>query len=336
MGQKNAVTKRFCSDKIRFADLINGVYFQGCNIIHPDALTESSEVYAEPQENDSDGKNRDYLERTRDIKMRHQSGASIRILAIENQHYVDYSMPFRNMQYDALEYQRQLEEIKHRNEAEGTFSSANERLCKIKKTDRLWPVYTLCLYLGEEPWDGPRSLKDMMDFGNDGDGMKDYFADYPFRLYYVNEEQDFSMFHTEIRNVFALLPHRKDKKRLLQELEQNSTYKHMTEDSLEFLSVLMDSPGIWKNRKKYLLQKNDNNKIKNQEAEEYDMCQAIKELIEDGRQEGLSQGLSQGRMETLKQNVESLMNSLSISLEKACELLGRTEDYETLHQMLQK
>ena len=66
------------------------------------------------------------------------------------------------------------------------------------------------------------------------------------------------------------------------------------------------------------------------------MCQAIRELIEDGRQEGLSQGLSQGRIETLKQNVESLMGSLSISLEKACELLGRSEDYEVLHQMLQK
>ena len=58
------------------------------------------------------------------------------------------------------------------------------------------------------------------------------------------------------------------------------------------------------------------------------MCQAIREFIEDGRQEG--------RLETLKQNVESLMSSLSISLEKVCELLGRSEDYQVLHQMLQK
>lgn len=336
MGQKNAVTKRFCSDKIRFADLVNGVYFQGREIIHPKDLTESSEVYAEPRAGDSPGKNRGYLERTRDIKMRHQSGASIRILAIENQHYVDYSMPFRNMQYDALEYQHQLEEIKHRNETKGTLTSANERLCKVKKTDRLWPVHTLCLYLGEEPWDGPRSLKDMMDFGENADGMMDYFADYPFRLYCVNEEQDFSMFHTDIRKVFELLPLRKDKQKLLIKLESDSTYGRMNEDSLELLSVLMDSPGIWKNREKYLIQRSDNNKSEKPEMEEYDMCQAIRELIEDGRQEGLSQGLSQGRMETLKQNVESLMSSLSISLEKACELLGRSEDYEVLHQMLQK
>lgn len=94
----------------------------------------------------------------------------------------------------------------------------------------------------------------------------------------------------------------------------------------------MDSPGIWKNRTRYLNENNTNNNMGNQETEEYDMCQAIRELIEDGRQAGLSEG----RLETLKQNVENLMNSLSISLEKACELLGRSEDYEVLHQMLQK
>ena len=76
--------------------------------------------------------------------------------------------------------------------------------------------------------------------------------------------------------------------------------------------------------------------VTNPESEEYNMCQAIRELIEDGRQEGLSQGISQGRMENLKQNVESLMSSLSISLEKACELLNCTKDYEILSSLIQK
>lgn len=48
MGQKNAVTKRYYSDKTRFADLINGVYFNGQKVICPNELTEGSEVYAEP------------------------------------------------------------------------------------------------------------------------------------------------------------------------------------------------------------------------------------------------------------------------------------------------
>lgn len=143
MGQKNAVTKRYYSDKIRFADLVNGVYFRGNEIILPQDLTESSEVYAEPFGTNLGNTSRDYLERTRDIKMQHQTGASIRILAIENQHYIDYSMPFRSMQYDVLEYQNQLEELKSRNEAEGIFATANERLCKVKKTLQI----TLFVYI---------------------------------------------------------------------------------------------------------------------------------------------------------------------------------------------
>ena len=56
------------------------------------------------------------------------------------------------------------------------------------------------------------------------------------------------------------------------------------------------------------------------------MCQAIRELIEEGRQEG--------HLEMLKQNVENLMKSLSVSLERACELLGRSDEYDILRQML--
>lgn len=48
MGRKNAVTKRFCSDRVRFADLVNGVYFDGRNVIHSEDLTVSSESYIQP------------------------------------------------------------------------------------------------------------------------------------------------------------------------------------------------------------------------------------------------------------------------------------------------
>lgn len=146
MGQKNAVTKRYYSDKIRFADLINGVYFNGQKVICPNELTEGSEVYAEPLQPNTEDETRHYLERSRDIKMRHQTGTSIRILAIENQHYIDYSMPFRSMQYDVLEYQHQLEEIKKRNETEGNYATSGEHLCKMKKlTDYIRYLPSVCI-----------------------------------------------------------------------------------------------------------------------------------------------------------------------------------------------
>lgn len=336
MGHKNAVTKRFCGDKIRFADLVNGLYFQGQQVVLPEELSEAGEVYAVPNDISTDEKHREYLERSRDIKMQYSNGGIIRLLAIENQHYIDYTMPFRSMQYDTLEYQHQLDEIKRHNEFEGNFETGHELLSKVKKIDRLWPVYTICLYLGEETWDGPRSLRDMMDFGEDADGFSKYFADYPFRLYCVNEEQDFYVFHNDVRSVFELLPLRKDKKRLKEKLESNKEYAHMNEDCLEFLSVVMDSPRLWKDREKYMSKDTvENNQI---EMEGYDVCQAIRELIEDGRQEGKLEGRlegkKEGRMEALKLSVENLMKSLSISLDKACELLDINEECDKLKQMI--
>lgn len=47
MGQKNNVWNHYFRDKERFADLFNGVYFQGKPVIRGVSLTEISGVYDE-------------------------------------------------------------------------------------------------------------------------------------------------------------------------------------------------------------------------------------------------------------------------------------------------
>lgn len=107
--------------------------------------------------------------------------------------------------------------------------------------------------------------------------------------YYSNKNRfadlvNFSVFHTSMRQVFELLPYRKDKQQLLTKLEENPEYKHLDRDSLELLSLLLNAPTIWENREKYIM--NTDNHINSEEMEEYNMCQAIRELIEDGKLEG--------------------------------------------------
>ena len=63
---------------------------------------------------------------------------------------VDYTMPFRCLQYDTMEYGKQLDEIRRRNEREGCLGTRAEVFSGLLKQDRLEPVYTLCLYHGEE------------------------------------------------------------------------------------------------------------------------------------------------------------------------------------------
>lgn len=134
-------------------------------VVRAEELSENSQVYhgitgiAETSESFPDRR-----ERTRDICKHLMSSETLRVLALENQHVIDYTMPFRYMQYDVMEYEKQLDTLKRNNRKEENLQTAAEKLCGIRKIDRIAPVYTICLYHGTETWDGPRSLKDMMDF----------------------------------------------------------------------------------------------------------------------------------------------------------------------------
>ena len=85
--------------------------------------------------------------------------------------------------------------------------------CAAWRSDRLNPVYTLCLYHGTKTWDGPRNLREMMQFGNDEerDLWEENFSDYPLRLICVNELRDTECFTTGLRELFRIMPYRNDK-----------------------------------------------------------------------------------------------------------------------------
>ena len=118
MGKVDTVMKNYLQDKARFADLFNGVFFGGRQVILPQELSEASESYVgrrevpylpvrakgiEPsgektkseqlkeiptQQSQRQSKpevSGEYFGRGRDIKMRLRQGTTLRILALENQ-----------------------------------------------------------------------------------------------------------------------------------------------------------------------------------------------------------------------------------------------------------
>lgn len=311
MGKQNNVLRHYFRDKRRFADVFNGVFCRGRQIIKPEYLSDASEVYAESEaEKPATGEKTELLERIRDLKMKLKDNGTLQLLAVENQDYIDYTMPFRCMQYDAMEYSSQLHDLRRKNKQKGLLENWAERACGIKKTDRLAPIYTLCIYYGEELWDGPRTLRDMMNFGKNPEGLSQFFADYPMRLLCLNEETDFSVFHTEIRQLFRVLPYRKDKKGLQEFLEANEEYRHIDSDTLEVIAFMLNAQDLWDNREKYLAEEKREGK--------YDMCQALRELREDGIQEGIQQGIRQG-IAILIRTCQSLGVSREITLQKLRE-----------------
>ena len=253
MGKDAICMEEFLQDKERFADLFNGSLFLGKRVILPEELLSASEKYAEQREKESPLQKK---RRERDVKMYLSCGTQLRILAVEAQKYVDYSMPVRCMNYDAQEYMKQFRELQQKNSRlileKKVMPTTAERLCRVMKTDRLHPVYTMCLYYGREPWDGPRDLWHMMSFEAAGRGREDslLFRDYPMWLVCVNEQTDLSHYHTDIREVFQILNCRGNKQGILN-LLQDKAYGNLTEETWETIATLTDWPELLKKKKNY-------------------------------------------------------------------------------------
>ena len=315
MGKISIAMNHYLSDNRRFADLFNGAFFYGETVVNAEELSGTTEVYRETLAEDAHtGEREERKERIRDICKVLRSGEILRILALENQEWVDYAMPFRCMQYDTMEYSKQIDRLRKSNRKDGVLKTETEKFCGLRKEDRIVPVYTLCLYHGTEKWDGPRSLRDMMRFGTEKDCFQEMFNDYPLRLYCLNEAKDFNFFHTEIGTLFRAMQYRKDKAALRKLLQERPEYQQLDVDTLEAMSVMLEMPSIWKKREKYMT------KMENGE-EEYNMCQAVREWAEEerniGREEGMIQGIEQGIILALR----NLMESTGMALEQAMDVL---------------
>lgn len=288
MGKYDTCMKEFLQNKDRFADLFNGCCFQGRQIIRAEDLREASENYVITDKR-LPGKTRQKdTEIIRDVKMVLGSGMVLQVLAVENQSYIDYAMPVRCMGYDAAEYRRQLKERKQErrllmnseNRPKNPAVSMDETLSGILSSDRLHPVYTLCLYSGTEPWDGPRKLSDMMAFDPQNKNLQSLFEEYHLHLFCINEQYVFDAFRSDLKPLFQAINCRNNKKKMI-ELMKDETYSHLNEDTWDAIAVMTDNAAM--------LQKKDLYKMKNQK-EEFNMCQALQELMQDERNEGRIEG----------------------------------------------
>lgn len=306
MGKYDTCMKEFLQNKDRFADLFNGCCFQGRQIIRAEDLREASENYVITDKR-LPGKTRQKdTEIIRDVKMVLGSGMVLQVLAVENQSYIDYAMPVRCMGYDAAEYRRQLKERKQErrllmnseNRPKNPAVSMDETLSGILSSDRLHPVYTLCLYSGTEPWDGPRKLSDMMAFDSQNKNLQSLFEEYHLHLFCINEQHVFDAFRSDLKPLFQAINCRNNKKKMI-ELMKDETYSHLNEDTWDAIAVMTDNAAM--------LQKKDLYKTENQK-EEFNMCQALQELMQDERNEGRIEGRNEGKIEDQKIVIRNMIN----------------------------
>ena len=199
--QKDVSLKTFWRDNEHFADLFNATVFNGKQVLKPDKLTEmdtdvSATIHSKSY-NESITRNRDVVKKMSD-------GVEFNILGLEIQDKTHYAMPLRTMTYDALGYIKEYNDIKkHHKLNKDSFSSHEEFLSGINKSDRFHPIITLVLYYGESLWDGPTCLSDMMI--SMPDNIKAYFSDYKFNLVQILDSDKYTFYNEDVRDVFNII-----------------------------------------------------------------------------------------------------------------------------------
>ena len=199
--QKDVSLKTFWRDNEHFADLFNATVFNGKQVLKPDKLTEmdtdvSATIHSKSY-NESITRNRDVVKKMSD-------GVEFNILGLEIQDKTHYAMPLRTMTYDALGYIKEYNDIKkHHKLNKDSFSSHEEFLSGINKSDRFHPIITLVLYYGESLCDGPTCLSDMMI--SMPDNIKAYFSDYKLNLVQILDSDKYTFYNEDVRDVFNII-----------------------------------------------------------------------------------------------------------------------------------
>lgn len=315
MGQKDTLTKQYISNNVVFADICNYYIYHGESVIQPEQLRplDPKEFALLQKADTSFAKNLPSVNKQRDvlkyITAKAAGNAAYLIIGIENQSDIHYAMPVRNMLYDALQYENQLQEItaKHRIKKEN-----DNFVSGFQKADKLLPVITLVAYFGTKPWDGAMCLHDMLQV--DDPALLHYVADYPLQLIDPHQINDYALsrFKSSAREVFTFIKYSNDKIRL-KELLQEPHYQALDPLAAEVINTCTNAG----------LTLQSNNK------EDINMCKAIDEMREDSRNEGIEIGINTTR----KEMAVALLKEKTFANDKIAELTKLSiEEIQQLQQ----
>lgn len=174
----------------------------------------------------------------------------------------------------------EFNEIAEKHRKEKDVKTPSEFLSGLKKEDRLHPIISLCIYYGEDEWDGPLCLIDMLKIP---DELKLMISDYKLNLIQVKNCGGLKFHNNDINIVFELV-------RLIynQEYDKiNDTYKDKAIDT-ELALVI----GAVTNSQKII----DQAMRLEQEGEKMNMCKALEALEQ--------RGFESGKKELLKEKIE--------------------------------
>ena len=185
MGEKDILEKKLLMFNDVFADFVNGIMFDGKDVVKEDELVDLS-GWSHYKGDDSKHRFQD-----RDVvKLWKKENVVISLIGIENQDIPDKNMVFRVLSYDGASYRTQLveEESRKRKKNSGIDGELQD----------IFPVITFVIYYGEEEWKHETTLHKRLNLGSE---LKHYVSDYSINLIDLKKlsEDDINKFKKDFK-----------------------------------------------------------------------------------------------------------------------------------------
>ena len=342
MGQKDALLKRYFSDETRFADLINGVIGAGKSLITAEQVTEMDsqvgvcvpEMALKGGDLAGNRGGKGYIKirpKYRDLVRKIVMGMNFIVVGIEEQEHTHYLMPVRCMEYDLREYERQVDKYSTQTmkeyEEKLIHLSREEYLSQFRKNGKLRPCITLVLYFGDG-WDGATSLHQLLDREGIPDEFRPFINDYHVHILHVKKLEHTDMLQTDIKLVFDSVRYAGDKEAFRKNVLENEAYGRLREDAFNVIRQYAN------------LKEVDGALARDDEKGEGNMCKAMLELIEEGREEGRDKmlislvckkkkrGLTAGQIADALEETIEIIESICVAIEEC----GTCEDYDRVYR----
>ena len=265
MGQKDITEKVLEEHNDVFADIINGLLFDGNQEVKPEAL-ENTTVHAQYKAEDDQ-----IHELERDItKYWKEEEVELAICGIENQSTIEKNMPFRVIGYDGMAYRGQLQE----------------------KRKKVLPVVTVVLYFGtERHWNSKKNIKSLMEIPVHLDKFVNDYQMHVFEVAWLTEEQ-ISHFHSDFRIVANFFANKR----------KNKDYIPDDPTEIKYVDEVLKLMQVMTGDKRY---KEIFSKKKEGVRSMCDVAERLEKMgWEKGIQQGMEQGIERGMEQGMKQGIQ--------------------------------
>ena len=101
----------------------------------------------------------------------------------------------------------------------------------------------------------------------------------------IRNFENTDIFETDLKQVFDFIRYSKDGEKLKHLVETDCAYRNISEDAYDVIAAFTHADQLTENKNTY------------KEGGRINMCEALTQLIEDGRNEGRNEGISIGRNE---------------------------------------